>query len=228
MLKIGDLELGTKPVIAAIIDEKIPLEKIQELKKEGVGLLEIRVDCFNRPINEVTQYMKEVRDTLLMPTIGTIRENDSNRDSRVDLFRQIMPFVDCVDIELGCGISDEVRRLAEGKTIMVSEHNFINTPSYTDLQMIVERALGQGAQIVKIATMALSLEDVRKLLRFTEDCDEPLVTIAMGAVGTVSRLIAPLFGSLFTYGYITHPVAPGQISVHKLLEEFRTYYPGVL
>ncbi|NLG17899.1 MAG: type I 3-dehydroquinate dehydratase [Fibrobacter sp.] len=224
MIKIGDLELGTRPEILAVIDEKIPVREILDLKQQGVGLLEVRVDCFNLPISEILEYVREVRESVHLPIIGTVRETEFNHKSRVDIFRKIIPFVDCIDIELGCEISDEVVKLGEGKTIMVSEHDFTGTPSLTDLQMIVQRALTQGADIIKIAAMADSTEDVRRLLRFTDNSKEPLVTIAMGPVGAVTRLIAPLFGSLFTYGYVNKPVAPGQLSVYKLLEEFHLYY----
>ncbi len=83
----------------------------------------------------------------------------------------------------------------------------------------------QGADIVKIATMAKSRADVVRLLRFTETCTVPVVTIAMSAIGTVSRVIAPLFGSLFTYGYITRPVAPGQLPVERLSEMRELFFP---
>ena len=91
---------------------------------------------------------------------------------------------------------------------------------------MVDRALLQGADIIKIAVMARSTADVTRLLRFTEDCKVPLVTIAMGPLGSVSRVIAPLFGSLFTYGFIHRPVAPGQLSVEKLIEERTLYFPA--
>jgi 3-dehydroquinate dehydratase-1 len=74
--------------------------------------------------------------------------------------------------------------------------------------------------------MATSREDVTRLMRFTEDHAEPLVTIAMGDMGKVSRVVAPLFGSLFTYGYISHSAAPGQLSLEGLVDALRVLYPS--
>lgn len=224
MLKIGNLELGNKICITAILDEFIPSEEVTEYKKEGVDILEMRIDCYDKPLHKVVHYLEEIRDKVSLPMIGTVRETKENRLMRTDIFRRIIPFVDCVDIELGSPISDTVMSVANGKTVIVSEHDFKKTPSKTGLEDIVDRSLKQGADIVKIATMANSRNDVRRLLKFTEECGCPLVTIAMGSIGTVSRVIAPLFNSLFTYGYITKPVAPGQLSVKKLLEERQLFF----
>lgn len=226
MVKIGNFELGRKPGIVAIIDEMISVEEIIALKDRGIDLIELRIDCFDTPIGETVSYVKRIRSSVDIPSIGTVRETDFNRSSRLEYFQAIAPFVDCVDIELGTPISKEILACSEGKTILVSEHDFQKTPSEDALQSMVDRALLQGADIVKIAVMARSTADVTRLLRFTEDCKVPLVTIAMGPLGTVSRVIASLFGSLFTYGFIHKPVAPGQLSVEKLIEELSLYFPA--
>lgn len=226
MTKIGNFELGIKPGIVAIIDEMISVEEITALKGKGIDLIELRIDCFDAPLEETVSYVKKIRSSIDIPSIGTVRETDFNKNNRLEFFQAIAPFVDCVDIELGTPISKEILACSKGKTILVSEHDFEKTPSIDALQSMVDRALLQGADIIKIAVMARSIADVTRLLRFTEDCKVPLVTIAMGPLGSVSRVIAPLFGSLFTYGFIHRPVAPGQLSVEKLIEERTLYFPA--
>lgn len=225
MLKIGNFDLGTKPGIVAIIDEMIDVEEVKSLKEQGVDMLEMRIDCYTSSLDNIVSYLKDVRAEVNLPAIGTIRETHANRENRLELFAAAAPYVDCVDIELGSPVSDQIRSFYSGKVILISEHDFEKTPSMDELNSMVNRACNQGADIVKIAVMANDQEDVRRLLRFTEECKVPLVTIAMGPYGTVSRVIAPLFGSLFTYGYINKPVAPGQLSVSKLLEEIPLYFP---
>lgn len=226
MVSIGNCTLGTVPRIAAIVDEFIPIAAILPLIGK-VDLLEMRVDCYNEPLNAIVAYLEKVRKEIALPILGTVRENERTKGGRVAIFKAIMPFVDSIDIELGTKISDEVCALAAGKTILVSEHDFNRTPDISDLEDMVTRAKTQGADIVKIAAMANAREDVIRLLEFNRACKEPLITIAMGSLGTVSRVIAPLFGSLFTYGYLTKPVAPGQLSVTRLVEEFHTFFPVV-
>lgn len=226
MVRIGSLELGRKPAVVAIIDEMISMEEISALKVKGIDLIELRVDCFAAPLEETVSYVKEIRSAVDIPSIGTVRETDFNRGNRLDYFKGISPYVDCVDIELGTPLSNEIIACCKGKTILVSEHDFEKTPTDEVLQDMVERAIKQGADIVKIAVMARNRSDVTRLLRFTEDCKIPVVTIAMGPLGTVSRVISPLFGSLFTYGFMHRPVAPGQLSAEKLVEEISLYFPG--
>jgi 3-dehydroquinate dehydratase-1 len=227
MIKIGECCLGKRPCIVAIVDDFIPAGKLQ-LLKDHADLLEMRIDCFHQPVDRVTHYLHEIRSKVGMPMIGTVRENDFTKNNRIGIFRAIVPFVDSVDIELGTPISDEVLTIAKGKKIIVSEHDFTSMPDVAALRSMVDRSKKQGADIVKIAAMANSRDDVIRLLQFTRECTEPIVTIAMGPHGTVSRVIAPLFGSLFSYGYLEYPVAPGQLPVAKLIEEFRCYYPDEL
>lgn len=185
----------------------------------------MRVDCYDEPLNCVVEYLAEVRAMVNLPMIGTVRENAQTAGKRIDLFNAIMPHVDAIDIELGTDISARVRSLAHGKTIIVSEHDFEKTPDTAGLQKVVTQSLREGATIIKIATMAHSRTDVVRLLEFTRACNEPVVTIAMGAVGSISRVIAPLFGSLLTYGYLEKAVAPGQLSVDELVRDIGRYFP---
>jgi len=38
----------------------------------------------------------------------------------------------------------------------------------------------------------------------------------MGNIGKHSRIMAPIYGSLLTYGYVRNPVAPGQMRVDEI------------
>lgn len=224
MVKIGKCELGTKPAVVAIVDDFLTVNSLLSLKGEA-DLLEMRVDCFKKPVGEIAGYCDEVRSKVGLPMIGTVRENEYTEKDRPEIFRAILPFVDCIDVELGTPISGEVLSHARGKTVIISEHDFETTPDEGGLKSMVDGALAQGADIVKIATMANSRADVVRLLQFTHSCTTPLVSIAMGPLGTVSRVISPLFGSLFTYGYLTRPVAPGQLSAKELVKAVRAYFP---
>lgn len=224
MVSIGNCTLGTTPRVVAVVDEIIAVDTLKVLAAP-TDLLEMRIDCWECTEKAAAAYCNEVRTATGMPMIGTIRENDHTRTKRVELFKACMPFVDSIDIELGTAINSVVTSAAQGKTIIVSEHDFNGTPTVEGLASMVDRARAQGADIVKIATMANSRDDVVRLLEFTRSCTIPVVAFAMGPIGKVSRVIAPLFGTLFTYGYITKAVAPGQLSVNELAEEIGRYFP---
>ncbi|NLD92278.1 MAG: type I 3-dehydroquinate dehydratase [Fibrobacter sp.] len=224
MLSIGSCLLGNAPKVVAVIDELFSIEKILDVKQDGADIFEMRIDCYKAPLDTIVAYLEKVKNEAAVPMIGTVRENDWTSKDRIPIFRAIMPFVDSIDLELGTPISNEVRDFAHGKTIIVSEHDYNKTPSNDCLNDMVKRSLDQGADIVKLAVMANSRDDVRRLFTFTQECTIPVVTIAMGSHGTISRVIAPLFGSLFTYGFIEKPVAPGQLSAKKLVEEIGLYF----
>lgn len=225
-IKIGNLELGRVPRVVGIVDYKMPPLLMNGLAKLGVDIFEIRADLFGEPVDSVIEYIERVREEVSAPLIGTVRENGLNRDSRAEWLTRLARYVDCVDIELGVPWwRDIVNSLPDDTLLMVSEHDFSKTPDLAGLARIVERALDQKADIIKIAVMANAPSDVTRLLRFTEDCGEPLVSISMGPIGAMSRVVAPVFGSLFTYGYLNKAVAPGQFSVEKIMAALNDYFP---
>ncbi|MBN1131232.1 MAG: type I 3-dehydroquinate dehydratase [Chitinispirillaceae bacterium] len=220
MASIGTLALGTQPHVAAVVDAIVPPADLVVLRNKGVELLEIRVDLFDKTIECITSYLVDIRAAVGLPMIGTVRENELTRGRRSVCFSSIMPHVDCIDIELGATDVPDIVPLArsQGKTILVSEHNFEKTPNGGDLQAILDRAVAEHADIVKIVTTAQSEDDAWRLLRFARGCSFPIVAFAMGEAGAFSRIKACEYGSLFTYGYITKAVAPGQYSAEELLQ----------
>ncbi len=225
-LAIGSVSLGEIPRVVAVIDEFMDMHRFALLERNGIDILEIRLDLISSAIPSLCVYVDKIKKTTHFPCICTIRETDENRETRLDMFKAVMPFVDAVDVEIDASINRQVIAHAAGKTVIVSEHDFEKTPDITHLERIAEKAVALGADIVKIAVMAHSYRDVARLLMFAAGFDKPLVVIAMGAWGAISRVAAPVFGSLFTYGYVNKSVAPGQLPIGKLVEELRLYYPA--
>jgi 3-dehydroquinate dehydratase, type I len=213
------------PRTVAIIDRTLGPDDILRLQKIGTDILEIRVDSFNQNIQSTCAYIAEIKKACSLPLIGTIRENTGNSDKRLDYFKGIIPLVDAIDIELNSAIVGQVIAMAGDKTIIVSEHDFKRTPDIAQLKEIVDKATSLGGTIVKIAAFAHNQEDVVRLLRFIDQCEENIVAFSMGEYGTISRVLSMLFGSLFSYGFITHANAPGQLSIEKLIEECRLFFP---
>jgi 3-dehydroquinate dehydratase-1 len=220
MITIGSLELGKTPCVAAVVDEIVPPVDLLDLKKKGVALLEVRADLIEKPLDCIVRYVGDMRTAVGLPMIGTVRENDRTRGKRPEMFAALMSLIDCIDIELGALEAPQVMALArsQGKAVLVSVHDFEKTPDLPGLQSIVDRAIAQGAQIVKVVTTAQTEDDAWRLLKFARSCSTPIVAFAMGAAGSFSRIRACEYGSLFTYGYIKNAVAPGQLSAEALVE----------
>jgi 3-dehydroquinate dehydratase I len=226
MVQIGSLKFEKKirtPRVAAVVDRIVPLQDLVDLKKKGVDLFEVRVDLIDKTLDCIVRCLSDLKKAVGSPVIGTVRENERTGKDRASIFAAVMPYIDCIDIELGASIAARVQAIAKsaGKTVIVSEHDFEKTPLDKELKSISDRALGQGADIVKIVTTAKSEEDAWRLLRFAGSCKIPMVAFAMGEAGTFSRIKACEYGSLFTYGYIGGPVAPGQLSAEELIKQVR-------
>jgi 3-dehydroquinate dehydratase I len=232
MIKIGSIELGSKPNIVLAVDEFN--YNLTEAYSNGVSILEIRIDQFsNTDLGFVRNQLKKFR-SLRLPLMATIRpvsekgsweENESKRE---ELFLQIIELVDAIDIEL---TSHEINRNVAtackeaGKTLIVSNHVFSNTPEISELEAQMSEAKGLGADIFKLACLAKNQEDVVRLLGFVKNNRESgVIGISMGSCGAISRLIATLFGSLLTYTS-TNPCY-GQLPLQELVYMSRLFYPS--
>jgi 3-dehydroquinate dehydratase I len=223
--RVGPLLLDGAPRIAAIIDRELPLEQVAALADRGADLLEIRLDLFAPDFGAAFGYIARIRESVALPLLGTVRPNEHTEPHRLELFQRLLPFVDAIDIELDSDSIEQIVEMGTGKTIVVSEHDFERMPPLERLQSLTTQAVAAGAHIVKIAAMAHSAQDVARLLSFCRRVEHPMVAIAMGQHGLLSRLVAPLFGSLFSYAFVSESVAPGQMGLDELAAEMARYYP---
>jgi 3-dehydroquinate dehydratase-1 len=228
-VSIGSVKLGVLPAVVAIVERPTSAALLQGLKGRGASLVEVRVDRFDAAQEILPHYIQQIRHLTGLPLIGTIRDNPWTTPVRGQLFEQMLPLVDAVDIEIDTPLRDGVIAAAHrlGKTVIVSEHDYEHTPPQSQLHNLVHEAQRAGADIVKLATMAKGPEDVVRLLQLCHGSTLPMVAIAMGEQGTVSRVVGPLFGSLFTFGFIDSVVAPGQLSLDVLVAQLKMYYPSL-
>jgi len=104
-----------------------------------------------------------------------------------------------------------------GRRIVLSHHDFEGTPA--DVHDLAQAMLASGAEIIKLAVTARRLRDCLTLRAIGQHTRVPMVLIAMGEAGIASRVLASWFGSCWTYA--GDSVAPGQIDVARMQQEFR-------
>jgi 3-dehydroquinate dehydratase-1 len=174
--------------------------------------------------DEAVRLLKEIKRVGLS-IIGTKRPAFPGED-RKGFFSAIIPFVDAVDLEVEEKTENIVSMVkAKGKEVIISYHNYEETPETEILKDILDSMRKKGADIVKIATFIKNKEDLVNLLLLTNSYKTlPIITIGMGEIGRISRIIAPIFGSCLTYGYINKPQAPGQMKVSTLKKEIERLY----
>ena len=133
-------------------------------------------------------------------------------------------FVDFLDFEMG-NDPEHVRRVVadahgHGTRVILSYHNFGYTPG---VEFLVQRFLEAerlGADVAKVAVMPRDRMDVLTLLAATAQADAkgriPLISMAMGPLGSVTRMVGGVFGSSLSFAVGDTASAPGQIPIADL------------
>ena len=130
--------------------------------------------------------------------------------------------VDVVDLELAneTPFLDPLMATARecGVRVLLAMHNFNETPSSGALLGHIRAMQSLGADIAKFAVMPRSHEDVLRVFEVTaaarrEFPDLPLVTMAMGSMGVISRVAGFLYGSDMAFAVGQTASAPGQIPI---------------
>ncbi len=231
MIKIGKTELGKIPRIAIAVADR---ENNKLIKSLFVDILEIRVDQFKKTDPTYVKNVIKTRKKIGVPLILTVRskeeggQKDVSNQLKLSIFKENISLVDAVDIELKSPILSEVVKTARKnkKIVIISWHNFKMTPNDKILKHILNKAKKSGAHLVKIAAKANKEEDLNRLMRFTiENKSKNIITISLGEIGSISRLVFPGFGSLITYAYVSRPSGLGQKPLDELRDHLRLYYP---
>jgi len=230
--KIGNVELGYPhaPVIAAVL-KRLSIDAAARAEASGAAIIELRIDLLE-PEERSIEKVKEFLTSLNMSVIITNRRREEGgsfmgtEDERIEILRSIMAteMVDAVDIEFLADGRDEVIEEAKKHHIPVilSFHDFSGMPAPAEILELIDAMYNAGGSIAKIAVTPGTPYDTLNLLQLTHQVSSDghgqlLITIGMGDWGRHLRVIAPLYGSVLTYGFIEdEAVAPGQFSVHEL------------
>lgn len=230
MPRLGSIEVSP-PEVIGVLDRLLPQNDLDSLSARGLRVLEFRFDSFTTPISQAIQLARANRTKFAI--LGTMRETQTNRATLVESYREFMYAVDCVDIEIAT--SEPLRStLIEivqnaSKQLMISHHDFVRVPEPAQLMRTFDEARKLKPDFIKFAMAAESAAQSQALMRFLLDHSGdgiPLSMFAMGEPGMITRVAAGMLGSLFTYGYLTSPNAPGQLSATDLLDLKRKLYPG--
>lgn len=235
MAHIGSLDLNGMPRVAVGFSDADLHQHLSVARELGVDVAEVRIDQFSS--RDEVHVVDKLRAFSGMPTIATIRAGDEGgewrepEEARIALFRSIIAHVDAVDLELRHqgtigALRDDLA--TNGKTLIVSHHDYAGTPTYDRLVSVVTSAKDTGANIVKIATMVKSDHDIRVLARvLIEHGDKDLIVIGMGAMGSITRLLFPSLGSLLTFAFCSteQRTAPGQLPFSRMFSLLRHLYP---
>ena len=226
------------PIVAR--DMRDLFSQTRSINIKDYDIIEWRADWFEeitdhsmlrRAIRAIRGILGEVPLLFTFRTLAEGGESDIPQEKYCELYELVIRehLVDMVDVELFLG-DEFVTRIASqakhaGLPVIISNHDFTQTPSKEELLKRMHQAEALGADIIKVAMMPQKPQDVLTLLSATEEMyrqtECPLITMSMGKLGTVSRICGELTGSAVTFGSSGKASAPGQIEIDQLRDFLR-------
>ncbi len=189
-------------------------------RRDQVGdadLVELRLDSVRDPsaAAALAGRRKPVIVTCRPKSDGGLFQG-SEEERRQILAEALTLGAEFVDLEWNGSCADLIAQTG-GRRIVLSHHDFQGTPA--NVRDIAHAMLASGAEVVKLAVTAHRLADCLTLRALGQNTRVPMVLIAMGEAGVATRVLASWFGSCWTYA--GDRVAPGQIDVARMQNEFR-------
>lgn len=218
------------------------LMELQEVRDLPADLYEWRADRFFGDFSQAMAVLKESLDGRpLLCTLRTKAEGGGIEASPREYEKLLSGLLELegfqlLDVELACG-EDRARRLTDaakekGLGVVMSKHDFEKTPSEDQMVRTLVKMKELGADLPKLAVTPRDPEDVLALLSATLRASRqvgPVITMAMGDMGKLSRVSGALFGSCLTFGAGQNASAPGQINAEDLkaiLEDLSPWEKG--
>jgi 3-dehydroquinate dehydratase / shikimate dehydrogenase len=174
--------------------------------RDGNTLIEVRLDHLRQPqrgVEWIKQFCASHADAQVL---ATCRHEAHHGHFRGTVDQQIKLLGEAADagafaVDLEVESAERARpalaKLRERAPVIVSYHNFDNTPS---LEGVMRRLTRIEADGCKIATLARKPSDSLRLIEFLRvPRKTPLVAFAMSEQGFNTRVLSPGYGSLFTY-----------------------------
>lgn len=239
----GPLPLLCIPLVGSTRAEV--LKEACNIPSMAPDIIELRADAweFIEDLSGSIAMIREVREAAgELPIILTCRGHweggfkEVSDEAKFSLYREAAKeaLVDFIDVELVYGdekIREVLAMIAENEAnLIVSSHYFEKTPPKEVIFSTLAAQIRAGAHVAKLAAMPCCEEDVLSLLSATlmirrQYPDHPIITMAMGGMGAVTRVAGGLFGSDLTFAVGSKASAPGQIPVDALKDCLAVIHP---
>lgn len=217
------------PIMPTSLGEVLKLDVADFLKAD---IIEWRADALltvDKILNAAPLIVKKFVGKPLLFTLRTSHEGGQLEISDDDYCQLILEVAqqyepDYLDVEYFSHVG--VRQLLEkfSDKIVLSYHNFQEFPK--NLSTKLQRMATEKVAVIKVAVNPQTKFEVLELMRlscaFTNESKIPLVSVAMGTLGRVTRFSMNLTGSVWTFACLDQlPSAPGQLSLsetHTILD----------
>ncbi len=204
------------------VDEAFEL--IRKAEAQHADLIEVRLDYLTNH-----DQIADIPSCSKTPLIATNKSTEQHgKFSGTETERQKI-LVDAakngfayVDVDLGTPNQTElISSLHEaGAKVIVSFHDFEQTPTWQQLNKVLDEEVALGADVCKIITTARAVKDNLTTLNFVSEASKKakIVCFAMGDLGKQSRLVSPVLGAFFTFASLDEKrkTAKGQLTIHEM------------
>ncbi|EFJ45882.1 hypothetical protein VOLCADRAFT_82062 [Volvox carteri f. nagariensis] len=216
-------------VTATKVDEFIA--EIQEAAASGVDIIELRLDFLTDFDPE--QHLQRITSSCPLPYIVTYRpvweggKYDGPEPERLAVLKMAAlmgaPYVD-VEFKASPYFFAGETGWSQGRAVplstkvILSYHDFQQTPEPAVLDRLASAMRAAGADIVKLAAMANDITDAARMLDLLRKKDGPMIALSMGEKGQIVRLLAAKYGGYLTFAAMSpeRASAPGQPDIGKL------------
>jgi 3-dehydroquinate dehydratase type I len=197
------------------------LEAMDRAADMGADLLEWRLDVTRDP--EVETTLKQAP----LPVIATVRSTEHGGRFKGERTEQLGLLVRAADggssyVDWEFGRDSLPTKLYQMRDqVIISYHDFHQTPPGRDLESLYQEMAATGAGVVKIVTLAQKVEDNISLLGLIglgRMQGTEVVAFCLGPLGRISRVACPLLGGPFTYAALESEAqaAPGQLTLAEM------------
>ncbi len=205
-----------------VMDYVLAAQEIARASSEVDGV-ELRLDYLS--VLNIPS-VKQLRDTCQLPVIFTLRSHTQGGRYAQDENQRLQDILalcalepEYVDLEYDIPetVIEVIKKRHPAIQMIISYHVFDHTPN--DLLTLLHQLQRSQDIIYKIASYANSGLDALRMLQFVRENSKQyrLIGICMGEDGACTRILGPMMGNVFSYGYLDEPTAPGQLSIQDLL-----------
>lgn len=204
-----------------------------QVASHNPDIIEWRIDWLERLDDNkyVTAAMKDIVPIVgnipILLTFRHISEGGAKEEPqqvRLDVIRTAceMGIADIVDVEMAnpSDFIEEVKSIVRQNNVklVISTHDFSATPPEEEILDRIKTSKEMGADIAKVCYLPGDFQDVLRVARATYraragECLIPLITVSMGALGGITRVMGREIGSDLSFLSAAGASGPGQMNI---------------
>ncbi len=189
-------------------------------------VIELRLDHWEKlQIADVAELCEEIDRPMILTLRsrsqgGQCQLDESDRLVWVEQLAKLKPAYIDLEWDVPIAFVSKLRAAYPSVQWIRSYHDFNQTPA--DLAALFQQVFQSNTDIYKLATFANSICDTLRFLIFLQKISQShrVIGMTMGEYGSVSRILAPVVGSLLAYGSVNADTvsAPGQLTLAELTD----------